>query len=253
MDAPARIASLAMATMAHGGAWLRASGVELWFFTFALVLIFPFVDNLLYFRLRSTLRIYVWNILAEWSLVAACAWVIHKNGLTLADFGERLGNPLRTLVVAGLALVTIAVLTIASRTQTRKVSPEQLRKATANVRKLLPATGYERTVFVAVALTAGLCEEFLYRGWLLNVIAAATGSLWVALIVSSIVFGLAHFYQGPNGMFGATVLGVVFGTLFIASGSLLPVQALHALIDLNNGLALGKVSSQSDGNYAVGG
>ncbi len=99
--------------------------------------------------------------------------------------------------------------------QTRKVSPEQLRKATANVRKLLPATGYERTVFVAVALTAGLCEEFLYRGWLLNIIAAATGSPWVALIVSSIVFGFAHFYQGPHGMLGAGVLGIVFGTLFI--------------------------------------
>src|ERR1700733_13397185 len=122
-----------MATMAHGGAWLRAaSSVELGFFTFALVIIFPIIDNLLYFRLRSTMQIYVWNIAAEWSLVAGCAWVIHRTGLTLADFGERLGNPLRTLVIAGLALVTIAVLTIASRMQTRKVSPEQLRKATAN-------------------------------------------------------------------------------------------------------------------------
>ena len=254
MDDPTRIASIAMATMAHGGAWLRAaSGFGLWFFTFTLVVIFPFIDNGLYFRLRSTLQIYAWNIVAEWSLVAGCAWAIHKNGLTLADFGERLGNPLRTLIIAGLALVTIAVLTIASRMQTRKVSPEEMKKATANVRKLLPATGTERAVFVAVALTAGLCEELLYRGWLVNVIAAATGSLFVALFVSSIIFGLAHFYQGPNGMLGAGVLGIVFGTLFIASGSLFPVQALHALIDLNNGLALGKISSQPDGNYAVGG
>jgi membrane protease YdiL (CAAX protease family) len=235
--------------MAHGGAWLRAaSGFQLWFFTFTLVLIFPFIDNLLYFRLRSTLQIYVWNIVAEWSLVACCAWVIRGAGLTLADFGEQLGDPLRLLIVS-----IMVALTSASRMQTRKVSPEELMKATANVRKLLPATGYERIVFVAVALTAGLCEEFLYRGWLLNVIAAASGSVFVALIVSSIVFGLAHFYQGPNGMLGAGVLGVVFGTLFIVSGSLFPVQALHALIDLNNGLALGKISSQPDGTYAGGG
>jgi len=237
-----------MATMAHGGAWLRAaSGFQLWFFTFTLVLIFPFLDNVLYFRLRSTLQIYVWNILAEWSLVAWCAWVIRGAGLTLADFGVQLGDPLRLLIVSGLALATITALTIASRMQTRKVSPKELRKATAHVRKLLPATRYERAVFIAVALTAGLCEEFLYRGWLLNVIAAATGSVFVALLVSSIVFGLAHFYQGPQGMLGAGVLGIVFGTLFIVSGSLFPVQALHALIDLNNGLALGKISSQPDG------
>jgi membrane protease YdiL (CAAX protease family) len=235
--------------MAHGGAWLHsASGLAVWLFTFALVFLFPVADHLLYFRLRSTLRIYAWNILAEWSLVAGCAWVIHRNGLTLADFGERLGSPLRTLIIAGLALVTFAALTITSRMQTRKVSAEELRKATAHVRKLIPATGGERAVFVAVALTAGLCEEFLYRGWLLNIIAAATGSPWVALILSSILFGFAHFYQGPHGMLGAGVLGIVFGTLFIVSGSLFPVQALHTLIDLNNGLSLGEISGEPEGS-----
>ena len=132
------------------------------------------------------------------------------------------------------------------RARRKSLTPpaQQLRKATANVRKLLPATEYERTVFVAVVLTAGLCEEFLYRRWLLNVIAAATGSLWIALVLSSIVFGVAHFYQGRSGMIGASVLGIVFGAVFVATGSLFPGQALHALMDLNNGLALGKVSSQ---------
>jgi hypothetical protein len=52
--------------MVLGGAWLKAAGgFELWFFTFTLVVFFPIIDNLLYFRLRSTLQIYVWNILAE--------------------------------------------------------------------------------------------------------------------------------------------------------------------------------------------
>jgi hypothetical protein len=73
--------------------------------------------------------------------VAGCAWVIRRNGLTLADIGERLGNPTRTLVIAGLALAAIAALKIASRMQKREPGPEQLRKATANVRRLLPATG----------------------------------------------------------------------------------------------------------------
>jgi membrane protease YdiL (CAAX protease family) len=229
--------------MAHGGAWLHAvPSSELWAFTLTLVLVFPIVDKVLYFRLRSALQIYAWNILAEWSLVAVCVWVIRRNALTLADFGERLGNPARILIVGGVLLAMMAALVLAGRMQAHQPSAEQLSKAAAPVRKLLPVTGTERTVYIVMALTAGVCEEFLYRGWLLNLMGAVTGSLWAALLGSSIVFGLAHLYQGRNGVIGASVLGIVFGTVFITSGSLFPGQALHALMDLKNGLALGKIS-----------
>jgi membrane protease YdiL (CAAX protease family) len=99
-------------------------------------------------------------------------------------------------------------------------------------------------VWIAVALTAGVCEEFLYRGWLLSLIATASGSLWIALVASSIVFGFAHAYQGRNGILGASVLGIVMGGVFLFSRTLLPGQILHAAIDLNSGFALGKIASQ---------
>ena len=60
------------------------------------------------------------------------------------------------------------------------------------MRKLVPAFGLEMTAFVGVCLTAGLCEELLYRGWLVNVLRVATGSAWVAAVVSAIVFGIGH-------------------------------------------------------------
>ena len=202
------------------------------------------VDYLLYFRLRSKLKLYVWNILALWSLVAACLWLIRSNGLRLVDIGEWIGSPSRTLAVSASLLAIFAALSVAGKIQQRKASTEQLRKAVGQAGRLLPVSRTEKAVWVAVALTAGVCEEFLYRGWLLNLIATISGSLWIALVISSIVFGLAHVYQGRNGILGSSVLGIVLGAIFLFSRTLLPGQILHAAIDLNNGFALGKIVSQ---------
>ncbi|MGA7647766.1 MAG: hypothetical protein WBW01_14745, partial [Terriglobales bacterium] len=79
-----------------------------WVFTFVLAVIFPILDYLIYFRLNSKLRLYAWNILAEWSLVAWCIWIIRRNGLTLSDLGEGLGSLLRVLVVVGVLVVMVA-------------------------------------------------------------------------------------------------------------------------------------------------
>ena len=92
--------------------------------------------------------------------------------------------------------------------------------------------------------TAGVCEEFLYRGWLLQLLGAAFGSAWIGLILSSILFGFAHSYQGRKGIIGTGVLGLVFGGVFVLSRSLLPGQLLHAFMDLKNGYAFGKIASR---------
>jgi uncharacterized protein len=108
-------------------------------------------------------------------------------------------------------------------------------------------TNRERMVWVVVAITAGICEEFLYRGWLLTLIGHYFSSVWVGLILSSICFGIAHAYQGRNGMLSTGIAGIAFGLVFIASGSLVPGQILHGLMDLNNGLAMSKIAGREPG------
>jgi len=231
-----------MLSMARAGAWQGViHSPAAWTFTFVLVIVFPIVDYLLYFRLKSTVGLYVWNILAEWSLVAGCVRVIHRNGLKLLDLGEWIGGPLRTLLIAGLLVAIIAALLIFNKGGSQQASAEQLSKAASSVRRLLPTTPTERAIWVVVALTAGICEEFLYRGWLLNLFGNALGSVWVGLAISSIVFGAAHAYQGRNGIIGTSVLGIVFGGVFVLCGTLFLGQILHAGIDLQNGFALGKM------------
>jgi membrane protease YdiL (CAAX protease family) len=100
------------------------------------------------------------------------------------------------------------------------------------VRLLLPETRREKFLAVLMlAPTAALCEEFLYRGYLL-----AQFSRWMepvpwAWIGSSVAFGLAHAYQGLNGMVRAALLGGLLAYPVIYLGSLYPAMVAHFVID----------------------
>jgi uncharacterized protein len=99
---------------------------------------------------------------------------------------------------------------------------------------LLPRSRSERHLFALVGVTAGVCEEWLYRGFLLAVVAAlAPGLPTVALVlVAAVAFGLAHAYQGLSGVVSTGVLGGVLAAVYLQTGSLLIPVLLHAAIDL---------------------
>lgn len=99
---------------------------------------------------------------------------------------------------------------------------------------LLPRTDRERRLFTVVGLTAGVCEEWLYRGFFLAVVAATVGGAPTAVLVAiaAVAFGLAHAYQGRAGIITTGVLGGVMAVLYLDTGSLLLPVLLHALIDL---------------------
>jgi uncharacterized protein len=99
---------------------------------------------------------------------------------------------------------------------------------------LLPRTRAERRLFTVVGVTAGVCEEWLYRGFLLAVVSALAGGppTAVLVVVAGAAFGLAHAYQGVGGVLTTGVLGAVLAALYLGTGSLLLPVVLHALIDL---------------------
>jgi membrane protease YdiL (CAAX protease family) len=98
---------------------------------------------------------------------------------------------------------------------------------------LLPETRRERLWFVAVSLSAGVCEEIVFRGWLLAFLHAACGLRGSALVATAaLAFGLAHLYQGGLPVLTTACLGAVLCILYAATGSLVLPVVLHTLIDL---------------------
>ena len=98
----------------------------------------------------------------------------------------------------------------------------------------LPATWSERRWFAAVAITAGICEEILFRGFLLSYLHVfpLKLSLTLALFAAAAIFGLQHLYQGIAGVVQTAVGGLLFGLLFLLTGTLLLPIILHAITDL---------------------
>lgn len=100
------------------------------------------------------------------------------------------------------------------------------------VQLLLPQNSREKLwAVLGLAPTAGLCEEFLYRGLLLAEVTAWFHSAVWGVVISSAAFGLAHFYQGLNGMVRAGLLGALLAWPVVQTGSLYPSMTAHFLID----------------------
>jgi len=115
---------------------------------------------------------------------------------------------------------------------------EKLRATMGDLRALAPRTPEEFRAFSLVAVTAGICEEIMYRGVLMAVLVPVIG-LWPAVGLTSVIFGLGHVYQGLAGIVKTTLVGLVMALLTVFSGSLLVAIVLHAVIDLTSGRMMG--------------
>jgi membrane protease YdiL (CAAX protease family) len=99
---------------------------------------------------------------------------------------------------------------------------------------LVPSTREERRWWWLVCITAGVCEEIVYRGFLLHYLHATPFhlSLTWALVVSSVIFGIGHLYQGIAGAVSTVVIGFLLGAMYLMTGNLLLPIVVHAVMDL---------------------
>lgn len=84
---------------------------------------------------------------------------------------------------------------------------------------------------------AAFGEEFVYRGLLVKRLGLLLGgnryAIWIAVIISSILFGMAHKYQGIMGMINTGTVGLIFGIIFIKSKNKLWLTILtHGVYDV---------------------
>lgn len=103
------------------------------------------------------------------------------------------------------------------------------------VAPMLPRGRRERGYWALLALSAGICEEIVWRGFLLAALVALFPGrdAWVYVLAIALVFGCGHLYQGLGGMLASGFIGAVFATLYLLTGSLWLVMLLHTLIDLH--------------------
>lgn len=190
-------------------------------------------------RVESSERIslYVSTIAFQWVAVSVAGWRAWAHGFTSAQLGLVVHGWLKTVAIAVLGASLIVVLQgLNLRRMGRSTSPLRA-PLQALAERILPQSRSELIPFLALAVTAGFCEEFLYRGFAMAVLLRGGLPVWMVVIASSILFGLAHLYQGKSGFISTTILGVLFGVARVAFGSLAEVILWHAGVDLVAGLA----------------
>ena len=174
--------------------------------------------------------LYLSAVISQWALALVGALVVLATGRGFAGAGfggVAISEFLRWTSL--LVIVALAALAIWLFLEHLGWWPEE----SDLVRLLIPETAREKVwAVLLVAPTAAVCEEFLYRGFLLAQISEWLDSEWWALIVSSVIFALAHIYQGPSGMARVALLGALLAYPVLRLGSLYPSMAAHFVIDV---------------------
>jgi len=151
------------------------------------------------------------------------------------DFLLDLGLAIGFMLVAGFILLGL-------RIALGTVDLHNLEKVKNDAKQMLgpiaPHTYLEAGLFVLLSVCAGLFEEIIFRGYFQRQFHALSRSAAIGIIISGIIFGLAHGYQGGRMMVVIAVFGMFFGILAYVRKSLRPGMMAHAIQDSYSGIVL---------------
>lgn len=166
-------------------------------------------------------------------LTVFAAILLIRNGVPIRRLGFTTAT--RPWAVIALGLFGVAVLQLSSSV----LAPvwEHAFGAGRDLSRFSGAVGSFEAVVRLLVLNwtvAAFGEELAFRIVLMRGIAFALGdgrkAIAVALLLQAIIFGLIHSYQGPAGVAGSAISGLVFGGLTLAARwSIWPAAIAHGL------------------------
>jgi uncharacterized protein len=104
--------------------------------------------------------------------------------------------------------------------------------------ELAPANGFEIATWGLLCLIVGFSEELIFRGYLQSQSIALLRRVPVSVLLTAVVFGAAHGYEGVRGIVLITVYGTLFGAITLLRRNLFPGMLAHAWHDFATGMAL---------------
>ena len=201
----------------------------------------------------ALVRVYCENMIELWLLTAVVLSWWFWAGRVIVGIG--FGIPGGWAFWIGVIVIVVFVIALGYQLSVVRSSAE----ARAKVRKqlggstalMVPRNRRERRMAVALSLTAGFCEEVLYRGFFMWYLMAWFPGL-AAVAISAVVFGVAHLYQGWGGVLKTTAVGVIFGVAYLLTGSLWVPIILHVMLDVSS-LLTGSVALEHGKSDAASG
>jgi membrane protease YdiL (CAAX protease family) len=194
---------------------------------------------------RGRLLLYAVTLLVQTALVLFIWFGIARKGVRMRDLsGGRWARQkdflLDVAIAAGFWLISTvlrSVLAIAFHLVDIRNPQAQMNQMKHALGPVAPRSGLELTFFLVLVIFAGAFEEIIFRGYLQRQFGALAGNTWIGVIVSAVVFGAAHGYQGARLMVVIGMYGAMFGVLAVLRQSLRPGMITHAGQDAFSGIA----------------
>lgn len=190
---------------------------------------------------HSKLPQYIWTMAWEWVLAGFVYLGVRKQVKLRDLIGGRWATVddflLDLIIAAGYWLAAIAVLGAGAKLM-HLDQGGRLDSLRRQLGFLIPDTTLELVVWCCLSTTAGICEEIIFRGYLQRQFAALTRSMLIGVMLSAVIFGAAHGYEGGPRMLLIGVYGLMFGLLAWWRKSLRPGMIAHAWHDAISGAVL---------------
>jgi membrane protease YdiL (CAAX protease family) len=175
------------------------------------------------------------TIATEWIVFALVLAGVRRSGIPLtAVLGERWANARQVWKDIGIAAAYWVASGIVLQVVVYLL---HARVAAQKLELMLPHGPLEMSLWVAVSITAGICEETIFRGYLQRQFLAFTRNAAAGILLSAILFGAAHAYQGFRMTVVISVYGAMFGALAYWRRSPRPGMIAHAWQDTLGGVA----------------
>ena len=184
----------------------------------------------------QAIPIYMGAIFMDWALLYYCWAGVHRFGGNLRTLsGERWASWKDVGVDAAIAVPFWVLWEGVAYGMWRLLTATMGSNSAKTVDSLLPQSLLEIVIWIATSITAGVCEEMAFRGFLKRQLHALSGNVAVAVIGQGIVFGLFHSYQGWRNVVVISVLGILYGGLAAWRRNLRVNIVTHAFGDIWEG------------------
>lgn len=186
-------------------------------------------------------KMYLTIMIPQWMIIAILFiyWLVTNRSWSQLFFNHEpiLSAQLDQLKMFGLGVIfslSIYIILFIFSKKLRQKLATFFNDQTENIHFMLPVTVEERILFGLVSLTAGVCEEIIFRGVMLYYFENMPFHFsTVALIIGiSLLFGIVHLYQGWKGVLSTAYLGGIFLYIYLVTGNLWISITIHFLVDV---------------------
>jgi len=138
------------------------------------------------------------------------------------------------IVLAALILIFIGLQIITSKVSTMDKAESIIEKMKDNY-QYLPKSKREFIWFNLLSLSAGICEEIIFRLFMFSYLLENT-NLIIAFILTNVIFALTHIGSGKQNILGAFILGLLFTAIYYFTSNIWLSVILHSAIDISAGV-----------------